>query len=304
MINPILASSARQRMRSLRTPILVTLYSLLLLAFVYFFSFSAFGQTSFTIGQLRRSLEGYVYLLVVQFGLLVLVAPAMMAGSIAGERERQTLDLLHVTNTSSMSIVTGKLMESFGFLCLLIISSLPMMGLILLTGGVELPQLLTGVLFLLLVALAALSVGLFASVFFRRTATATVVAYLAVFAIGALTVAPLYYDVQRIGKLYTTMPQGVEDLSAVFSGYTPISFTTNPGLGLLALIADQTKLLHTTVGQFSHTLNVTFEYLPFGRYALYNMLFLGLASLLLVLLSALRLRYRRADRPRIRRNRR
>ncbi|MEA5016015.1 MAG: ABC transporter permease [Candidatus Limiplasma sp.] len=300
MINPILASSARQRMRSLRTPILVTLYSLLLLAFVYFFSFSAFGQASFTMGQLRKSVEGYVYLLVIQFGLLVLVGPAMMAGSIAGERERQTLDLLHVTNTSSMSIVSGKLMESFGFLCLLIISSLPMMGLILLTGGVDIVQLLTGVLFLLLVALATLSVGLCASVFFRRTVTATVVAYLTVFAIGALTLVPLLYDVRRFGDLYNAIRDANGTLT-VLDGYTPVSFLTNPALGLFSLIADQTKLMHSTIGQFSHTLNVTFDYLPFGKYAWYNMAFMAAASALLVLLSALRLRYRKADRPRIRR---
>jgi ABC-type transport system involved in multi-copper enzyme maturation permease subunit len=303
MINPILASSARQRMRSLRTPILVTLYGLLLLAFVYFTSFNAFGQPSFTIGELRRSVEGYVYLLVIQFGLLVLVAPAMMAGSIAGERERQTLDLLHVTNVSSFSIVVGKLMESFGFLCLLIVSSLPMMGLILLTGGVDLLQLLTGVLFLLLVTLAALSVGLTASVFLRRTVAATVVAYLMIFAIGAITAAPIFYDVQRIGKIYTTARDANQIITSI-EGYTPISFVVNPALGLFALIVDQTKLLHSTVGQFSHTLNVTFEYIPFGRYAAYNMIFLAVASTLLVLLSALRLRYRKADRPRLRRGKR
>ena len=40
-------------------------------------------------------------MVMLQFGMLVLVAPAMTAGSISGERERQTLDLLLVTDTGT-----------------------------------------------------------------------------------------------------------------------------------------------------------------------------------------------------------
>lgn len=54
-------------------------------------------------------------MIMLQFGMLVLVAPAMTAGSISGERERQTLDLLLVTNTGPVKLVLGKLLESFSF---------------------------------------------------------------------------------------------------------------------------------------------------------------------------------------------
>ena len=42
----------------------------------------------------------------------------MTAGSISGKRERQTLDLLLVTNTGPVKLVLGKLLESFSFLAL------------------------------------------------------------------------------------------------------------------------------------------------------------------------------------------
>lgn len=299
MINPILATSARQRMRSIRTPVIVTVYALLQLAFVLFYSFDVFGHSVFYIQALRRSVEGYVYLLVLQFIMLVLVAPAMTAGSISGERERQTLDLLRVTNTSSVSIVLGKLLESFGFLCLLIFSSLPMLGLILLTGGVTLGQILIAVLFLMLSALEALSIGLFCSAMFRRTVTSTVAAYLGVFAIGAITLVPIFWDTQAIGDIYTTANNANVTLTTI--NYFPLSFVLNPALGLFSLIVEQTKLLQSTLGSVSHTLNVTFQYLPFGSYVLWNMIAMVVGSLLLLTLSSLRVRYRKQDRPRMRR---
>ncbi len=302
MINPILATSARQRMRSLRTPLIVTLYSLLLLAAVYFFCFRGIGASTFTIGQMRQTLDGYIYLLLLQFLLLVLVSPAMTAGSISGERERQTLDLLRVTNINAMEIIIGKLLENFGFLCLLIISSLPMMGLLLLAGTVSLVQLMTSMLFLLLVALAASCVGLFASVLFRRTVTATVAAYLSVFALGALTLVPIFVDIDKLGDIITLARDvNQNQIQAAISQYTPISFVINPGLGLVSLLVDQTKLLQTTLGQFSYTFSQGFPYMPFGTYLTYNMIFLGSFSVLLVLLSAWRLHYRKADRPSFRR---
>ena len=51
----------------------------------------------------------------------------MTSASIAGERERQTLDLLLVTNTGSFRIIAGKVMESFAVLALLILCGLPVM---------------------------------------------------------------------------------------------------------------------------------------------------------------------------------
>ena len=293
MINPILASSGVRRMRSVRTPLIVTLYVLLQLAFIYVYSFEAYGRATFTLQQLRRNVDGYVFLLALQFALLVLVAPAMTAGSIAGERERQTLDLLKVTNTSSFSIVIGKLLESFGFLCLLIIASMPVLGIILLTGGVSLPQILLSVAFLMLIALAALSIGLFTSTLFKRTVTATVVSYLTIFGFGILTLLPILGDVRVIGKIYTEAVNANITLQSI--DYIPISFVTNPGLGLLSLIISQVGLEVNYLSALSYTLYATFELLSFSAYALYNMIFLGGFSLLLIGASALLVRWRGGD---------
>ncbi|MBP3647346.1 MAG: ABC transporter permease subunit, partial [Clostridia bacterium] len=154
MLNPILASSALRRMRSARTIVICGVY-IAVLFFLTCLCMSVFlVSDTVTLSDISRGMNTYLILLLAQFALIVLVAPAMTASSIAGERERQTLELLLVTNTGSMRIVFGKLMESFAFLALLIVSSLPVMCLTMLLGGVTLFHILSGLLFLLCCAFA------------------------------------------------------------------------------------------------------------------------------------------------------
>lgn len=291
MSNPIFAFSAIRRMRSARTPLLITLYSLLLALLAYFTVYGRFMGATVTLGDMRLSVDGYAYMIMLQFALLVLVAPAMTAGSISGERERQTLDLLLVTNTGAVKLVLGKLLESFSFLALMVMCSLPMLSLVLITGGATFAQVLVSVAFLLLTALAALSVGLVCSSLFQRTVTATVMSYLSVFALGIVTLLPLWHDVKRIGDLYDAMNVAGGQLHTI--EYTPISFTINPALGLFSLLAAQTQMFSNLLWQFSYSLANTFTYLPFDHFLYCNMAFLAAASVLLIAFAALNLRVRK-----------
>ncbi|HIU07718.1 MAG TPA: ABC transporter permease [Candidatus Limiplasma pullistercoris] len=295
MNNPIFAFSAIRRMRSARTPLLITLYSLLLALLAYFTVYGRFMGATVTLGDMRLSVDGYAYMIMLQFALLVLVAPAMTAGSISGERERQTLDLLLVTNTGAVKLVLGKLLESFSFLALMVMCSLPMLSLVLITGGATFAQVLVSVAFLLLTALAALSVGLVCSSLFQRTVTATVMSYLSVFALGIVTLLPLWHDVKRIGDLYDAMNIVGGQLHTI--EYTPISFTINPALGLFSLLAAQTQMFSSMLWQFSYSLANTFTYLPFDHFLYCNMAFLAAASVLLIALAALNLRVRKPRAP-------
>lgn len=295
MNNPIFAFSAIRRMRSARTPLLITLYSLLLALLAYFTVYGRFMGATVTLGDMRLSVDGYAYMIMLQFALLVLVAPAMTAGSISGERERQTLDLLLVTNTGAVKLVLGKLLESFSFLALMVMCSLPMLSLVLITGGATFAQVLVSVAFLLLTALAALNVGLVCSSLFQRTVTATVMSYLSVFALGIVTLLPLWHDVKCIGDLYDAMNVAGGQLHTI--EYTPISFTINPALGLFSLLAAQTQMFSSMLWQFSYSLANTFTYLPFDHFLYCNMAFLAAASVLLIALAALNLRVRKPRAP-------
>ena len=141
MLNPILSFSATRRMRSFRTLLIAGIWLLVMLGTALLMMGNLFG-TDVSFNSLRSGVSCYQLLNIGQFVLIILVAPAMTSGAIAGERERQTLELLLVTNTRSFRIVWGKAMESFAMLALLIVCGLPVMCLTLIAGAVTLPQIL------------------------------------------------------------------------------------------------------------------------------------------------------------------
>ena len=71
-----------------------------------------------------------------EFLMLILIMPAMTAGSISGERERQTLDLMLTTCMTPADIVLGKLEAALGTMFLMVVSSLPILAMVFVYGGV------------------------------------------------------------------------------------------------------------------------------------------------------------------------
>lgn len=301
MTNPIFAFSARRRMRSPRTALLLTLYGLAVLIFGVVTAFSALLQPAVTIDTMSKGMEGYIFMLIFQFVLLLLVTPALTSGSISGERERQTLELLLVTNTGSLRIVLGKLMESLAIVLLMIVATLPAMCLPLIVGGITFVQILEGLLFLAVEAFACLSVGILASALFRRTVAATVVAYLTVFAIGIFTLFPLAYDIAFgqtvVNTIYSSSTAAMSSSVAVIGGADgPISlivgegklilwgFVFNPALGLAALICEQTGLIQSLFQALG--LSDIADMVDFNQLKWLSMLFMFTAGLALDLIAA------------------
>jgi ABC-type transport system involved in multi-copper enzyme maturation permease subunit len=297
-MNPIFASGARRRMRSMRTVIIVTLYGAIMLFVALLQSFSLLGKPFITIGNMRSGVESYIYLVALQFLLILLVAPGMTAGSIAGERERQTLDLVLVTNTGALRIALGKLMESFVFLALLILSSLPMLCVVLLFGGITVLMIVEIMAFMIITAFAALSVGLLASCLFKRTVTATVASYMIIFAIGVGTILPMAVDNEGLMRYVQNVDLLTVANSSQLINLIPKLVFINPGLGLISLMISQTGLLQRTFGQFptGYAYYQVFDQLNFELIAFINMGVMLALSVVLTIVSAILIRPRSAPR--------
>ena len=240
MLNPILAFSATRRMRSFRTMLIMIAYTaaMLILALVILGPIMS-GRIS--LETTKQSTTAYLMLVAVQFGLLILIAPAMTSGAIAGERERQTLELLLVTNTGSFRILLGKVLESFAVLALLIVCGLPVMSLCLLTGGITVGQILIAELFLLAVAFACVSVGVFCSALFRTTVVSAVMSYLMILAIGVVTALPFVFGYPR--RITDVVYDGMQYAALTTGGalkLIPALMYLNPGFGLLCLVQGET----------------------------------------------------------------
>ena len=106
--NPIVAKEYRSRMRTWRSPLVMMVY-VLLVAGLGFAVFSAIaGSISSFGGGGNYGQALFIYLVLFQMVLLTFITPALTAGAISGERERQTIDLLFVTRIPPFSIIWGK----------------------------------------------------------------------------------------------------------------------------------------------------------------------------------------------------
>ena len=186
--NPIVANEYRSRMRTWRSPAAMTVYIVLLggLGWAIFSAMSASAHTAFNQGQAANFGEGlFIYLVLFQMVLLAFITPALTAGAISSERERQTIDLLFVTKLPAFSILWGKLLASMSFVLLLLLLSVPIFSLVFLFGGIELDQLAAAFLVTSVAALTLGIIGLACSTAFHRTLPATVAAYGAAFVLLA-----------------------------------------------------------------------------------------------------------------------
>lgn len=285
MLNPIFESSARRRMRTIKTPIILTLYWVSMLIFSLAMLTDFMGQ-GLQVYMFRRSTEWIIWATALQFFLIVLVAPALSACSIAGERERQTFDLLLITGIGVPRIILGKLMEHFAFLLLLIVGSFPIMMLANVTGGMPISDIFMIMLFLAIIAFAALSVGMVVSTLFKRSLSAIVVTYLAVFAIGISTWIMARCEIlaadsyEMLYELETASPATV--LASI-----PKTIFLNPAVMLVMLLAGETGILHRTMEDTMRLMDIytMSSYVGFSPVAKVGILSIFAASVFLIVLA-------------------
>src|SRR5437870_5306245 len=180
--NPIVEKELRSRMRTGRASLLISLY-LLTLAAVGWFTYVVVRRQAtagVTGGQLGVHAGTTIFraLTVWELVLVLFVAPALTAAAIAGERERQTLDLLLCTRVRPSTVVIGKLVASLLFAVLLLAASVPVFSTVFLFGGVELSQVVGVAAILGVTAVVIGALGLLCSAGLRRPTGATVFAYI------------------------------------------------------------------------------------------------------------------------------
>jgi ABC-type transport system involved in multi-copper enzyme maturation permease subunit len=181
--NPLIVKDGISRMRSWRAPLAITLYLGLLGAFGYaIFTISVLtSQYTRTVSSAQIGSSVFVSLAFFQLALISLFAPALAAGAISGERERQTFDVLLVSRVSAFGIVWGKLVASLAYLVLLILTALPLFAAVFLFGGIDFEQFVLAHVLTIATAVSIGAVSLFWSALFRRSLPATVTSYAAAF---------------------------------------------------------------------------------------------------------------------------
>jgi ABC-type transport system involved in multi-copper enzyme maturation permease subunit len=184
--NPVLTRELLVTLRSPRSFILQFSYVLALGTLVYFYwPAGDDGARQVGPGVARRLFDIFF---LGQFFLVALMAPTFASGSITGEKERKTYEMLLASPLRPGTILVGKLLSSLSYLVILILSSLPLMILCYLLGGLLLSEITRSYLVLILAAGTFGLLSVACSSYFRRTSSALVVSYLVILPLAVLCV--------------------------------------------------------------------------------------------------------------------
>lgn len=243
--NPVLVKELRARFRGGRAFAALTVFLLAVSATVLLavgaagatLSAGNLGQTGAATSTLGPVIFGIVQ--GVELLLIVLLAPALTAGAISGEKERQTWDLLVATPLTGQEIIRGKIGAAMAYVALLAFSALPVMSLSFVFGGVSLVTILGSQLQLLATGLVYTSLGALASTFTPSTMRAMVASYGVVFLMscGGICALP---SMLMLG-LMSSLAQG-SALSSSMAMSQLVSATSSLLLGSALLLAAGSRI--------------------------------------------------------------
>ncbi|HEX9617726.1 MAG TPA: ABC transporter permease [Anaerolineales bacterium] len=218
--NPIIVKELRARMREARAFVILT--SVLL----------ALGVVSYLIYRMAMVMAGgysptplspqigqmlFLALAFLELMMVCAIAPAVTAGSISGEQEKLTYEMLLATPLHPASILWGKLVSALSYVFLLIFAAIPMFSLIFIFGGVTLRDMLKVLVILVVVATTFGILGLFMSTWLKRTSRATVASFLIV----VMLMAGTFFLYVAIGVIRQVEPPrwllAANPVSALFS---------------------------------------------------------------------------------------
>ncbi len=146
--------------------------------------------------ELNAEYSGYSYanlvslfpiLGIVECVILSLVIPIITSGSISGERERQTLDIMLTTPVKPFSIALGKLGSALMLVMMYMVSSIPVLSIAFILGGLNWSSLFGLIVMMLYIGIYVGSIGIFCSSAVKKSVAATVLTMLISGAITLLT---------------------------------------------------------------------------------------------------------------------
>lgn len=189
-MNPVYKRETTVSARSFRLALIIMVFNGILALVALLNMYSVIARVKMTAEiQYSSFVSLYVFVSVVEFIMLMFIMPALTAGSISGERERQTLDLMLTTTMKPSDIIWGKLSASFSTMFILIVSSFPLLAVSFVYGGITFYDVCLLLMCYVAVALLTGSMGICFSAIFKRSTIATVVTYGILILIGAGTYA-------------------------------------------------------------------------------------------------------------------
>src|SRR5262245_56506714 len=183
-----LLRGSRKRLHLVRT-----IYAVLLLGviyYVYLLRLEIWNRTGGDVdiqAQSETAFACFLAYFVIQMLVVAILTPVMIAGAIAEDKERRTLEFVLATDLRSREIVLGKLAGRMATMAMFLLAGLPILSLLQLVGGID-PDLLLISLAVTLVTFGSVAaVSIWHSTMLRRGRDAIVMTYLSI--IGYLAIS-------------------------------------------------------------------------------------------------------------------
>lgn len=226
-MNPILKKELMVGSRSIKMPFAIMGVNAFL-ALIVVLVIAVTNMTGVVIGYDYSALSCLFPILgCVECGLLSLIVPIITAGSISGERERQTLDIMLTTPMSPFSIALGKLGSAMMVVMMYMVSSIPIMAIAFVLGGMSWWALFGLIVMLLYLGLYVGSVGIFCSSVVKKSIMATVLTI--VIGVTIIVVTTIIFYAGIAAKAYqasvvngTQVTPGALPLILMLNPYSPI----------------------------------------------------------------------------------
>lgn len=249
MSNPVYQNEWKMSVRTMKMAVLIMGFNGILALLSLVSLYGAVNRSRFFGSvQFASVIQTYSTVAFIEFAMFMLLIPAITAGSISGEKERKTLDLLLTSRMTPVSIVLGKLQVSLNLVRILAVSSLPVLSLVFVFGGIRIRDLLFMLAALLISGFFAGSLGILFSTISRKTTTATVFAYGSLIALifGSYGVMALmqYFDTNNIGNFSNGIGKGIYVL------------LVNPAVTFIAMLYNQ-------IGNEDYIASLCSRYAPF-----------------------------------------
>lgn len=131
--------------------------------------------------------------LVVMGVIVMLATPLYMASAISEEKEKRSIEFLFATQATSYELVMGKFAARWMILFTILLTSLPILSLTQIWGGVDVMKLIEGIAIIAVASVSYGSVSILCSAVIRRTRNAVIVAYVLLFLMNSLVSATGYW---------------------------------------------------------------------------------------------------------------
>lgn len=230
--NPIYKKEVSTGTRAARTATLIVGFNTIL-AIVVFVMFHNTIKGINSMGALDYSglTNLYTVMAYIEFGIIAILVPAITAGAVVGERERQTLDVMLASKVRPSAIIWGKLLSCVQIVIIVCVSSLPILSIVFVYGGIRLTNILMLLLAIICTGIYFGSIGIFVSCICKRTTTAVIAAYIGMVAVVVLTGGMVYVADKLSAELAGESDIFVENVSNIM--------LLNPATTIVGLVGEQ-----------------------------------------------------------------